>query len=324
MLKIASVGAGGWASHVHGPALAHYAQQHPGEVELAAVCVRTSLERARQFCRSFGIRRTYTDLEEMLDREKPNACWVVTQISSTRAVVGRVLETGVPCFLEKLSGASLSEAENLAEIARRTGVPNMVALNRRWAPCTRRAIEWLDRVGPVEHFYARMRRPNRMDVAFAFGAGIHLVDCVRLLVEEAAGGVVSARTRRDESAASRGSGDVVYNFQVDLECGSGASARCDILPACGLTDESYTMFGPKAAITVRLPWPSGERETPGITELWVDGWLADSREFPNSPEFLSGGFYRECSEFLSALKEGRRPSPSVEAPVPSVALASAV
>ena len=60
MLKIVFVGAGGWASHVHGPALAHYAQQHPGEVELAAVCVRTSLERAREFCESFGFQRRYT------------------------------------------------------------------------------------------------------------------------------------------------------------------------------------------------------------------------------------------------------------------------
>src|SRR4030065_674771 len=75
MLKIVFVGAGWFAIHVHGPALAHYAREHPGEVDLAAVCVRKSVDKAEAFCRDFGFQRVYTDLEEMLDKEKPGACW---------------------------------------------------------------------------------------------------------------------------------------------------------------------------------------------------------------------------------------------------------
>jgi len=40
--------------------------------------------------------------------------------------------------------------------------------------------------------------------------------------------------------------------------------------------------------------------------------------------YLSSGFYHESAAFIAALKEGRRPSPSAEEAVQSVALAEAV
>ena len=174
MLKIVLVGVGDWSSFVHGPALSHYAKEHAGEVELAAVCVRTRVERAQQFCEKFGFQRVYTDLGEMLDREKPDACWAITPIDATRKVAGEVMERGVPVLFEKPPGANLREAEELAEISRRTGTPNMVGFNRRWAPCTRQALAWAKEHGPFEHIYARMLRTQRMDEEFAFGTGIHL------------------------------------------------------------------------------------------------------------------------------------------------------
>jgi predicted dehydrogenase len=337
MLKIVFVGAGWFANHVHGPALARYAEEHPGEVDLAAVCVRKNVDRAQDFCEKFGFSRVYTDLEEMLDKEQPGACWVVTPIDATRRVAGRVMERRVPVFLEKPPGANLQEAQELAAISQRAGTPNMVAFNRRWAPSTRKALEWAREIGPVEHIYARMLRPQRMDRTFAFGTGIHLLDCVRSLGEATVGGLTESRTVRWRSAAGDASPATeapanpgaesptdVYNFHVDMVFESGARARCDILPACGMLEESYILFGAKKSVSYCLPWSAGSVELDGGAEVWSEGEVRASEKWSFDPHDVSGGFYGEACEFLSALTEGRRPSPSAEESVASVALAAAV
>ncbi len=312
------MGVGDWATHVHGPALAHYASEHPGEVELAAVCVRRNVERAHEFCRKFGFERVHTDLDAMIDAEKPDACWAITPISETRRVAGHLMERGVPTLFEKPPGANLAEARELAEISRRTGAPNMVGFNRRWAPCTRTALAWAAEHGPIEHIGARMLRVARMDEEFAYGTGIHLLDCVRALGEATAGMLKSARTTRVRSEAG------VWNFRVDMAFASGATANCDILPACGMLDESYMLYGPRWAISYSLPWSGGAVKSDGEAQLWVEGELRERRSWPLEPQHLSSGFYGEAVEFISALREGRRPSPSAEEAVESVALAEAV
>jgi predicted dehydrogenase len=337
MLKIAFVGAGWFAHHVHGPALARYAEEHSGEVDLAAVCVRRNVDRARDFCQKFGFQRVYADLDEMLDKEGPDACWVVTPIGATRQVAGHIMERRVPVLFEKPPGATLQEAQELAEISQRTGTPNLVAFNRRWAPCTQKALDWAREIGSTEHIYARMLRPQRMDRTFAFGTGIHLLDCVRFLGEAIVGGLIAARTVRWRSAASDASpasGSAadpgadsptdVYNFHVDMVFESGARARCDILPACGMLEESYLLFGAKKSVSYCLPWSAGSVELDGRAEVWAVGEVQASGKWSFAPHDVSGGFYGEACEFLSALKEGRRPSPSAEESVVSVALAAAV
>ena len=323
MLKIVFIGAGDWAMAIHGPALAHYVKEHPCELELAAVCVRKSVDRAKEFCEKFGFARVYTDIEEMVGKERPDACWVVTEIGGTRVAAGKVMELGVPVIFEKPPGRNLQEAKELAEISRRTGTPNMVAFNRRWAPCTRKALEWARESGPAaecdsaprfEYLYARMLRSGRLDEEFAFGTGIHLLDCVRAIAVAHLGGLKSAKVSRVKSLTDR------WNFHVEMECGNGARGRCDILPTCGVVDETYTLFGRNHWITYSLPWHS----VPGKAELWVKEELVASESWSAQPAFLSSGFYGEAAEFISALKEGRRPSPSAEEAVDSVALAEAV
>jgi predicted dehydrogenase len=314
MLKIGIVGVGYWSTQVHGPALSHYAKEHPGELDLAAVCVRKSVDKAKEFCQKFGFRRVVTSLDQMIDEDKLDACWVVSPIEGTRQIVGHLMERRIPVIFEKPPGKNLQEAKELAEISVRTCTPNMVAFNRRWAPCTRKALQWAAEHGPFEYLYARMLRAKRMDEQFAFGTGIHLLDCVRVLAEDSLGGIKSAATTKLQAASG------IFNFHVDLHFGSGASGRCDILPTCGVVEETYTLFGRDRWITYALPWHEGD----GKAELWVEGKLVDSEGWPVNPPFLSGGVYGEASEFIAALNNGRKPHPAAEDAVPSVALAEAV
>jgi len=330
MRKLCFIGAGYFANEMHGPALAHYVEEHPGEVELAGLCVRSNVERAEQFCQKFGFQRVYTDLDEMLDTEKPDVCWCVVPIEATRRIAGQLMERGIATFFEKPPGANLQEARELAEISQRTGVPNQVAFNRRWAPGTRQLLAWGKECGPCDYLYARMLRPNRMDAQFAYGTGIHLLDCVRLLGAELLGGLRSAKTTRvrsplDESSEQRPDDfEGQFSFHVEMEFGSGARGRCDILPLSGTVEESYTLFGAREAMTHYLPWRAAEVRLEGKAELWRKGELTEEKSYPNQPQFLSVGIYGEAEEFLSALKEGRKPSPAAEECVDSVALAAAV
>jgi len=318
MLKAVLIGAGNHSEAVHGPSLAHYAQQHRDEIELAAVCDLRE-ERAELFCEKFGFRRHYTDLEQMFDQEKPEACWLVSPIAATRELAGRVMERGVPVIFEKPPGKDLQEAQELAEISARTGTPNMVAFNRRWAPCTRKALAWAQEHGPFDYLYACMLRSGRMEERFAFGTGIHLLDCVRALGEAALGGLASARTLRTRAPAD------TAHYHVDLEFKSGARGRCDILPTCGVVDERYALFGSNRSILYTLPWVTGYGvNVEGRADLVVRSEVVESEVWPSEPGYLNIGFYGETEEFVTALREGRRPSPSAEEAVESVALAAAV
>ncbi len=319
MLKLVLIGVGDWSTYVHGPALAHYVKEHPGDVDLAAVCVRKNVDRAKEFCDRFGFQRIYTDIDEMIDKEAPEACYAVMPIEGTRQVAGHIMERGVPLFFEKPPGANLREAEELAEISRRTGTANMVGFNRRRAPCTLNAAEWLKDLGPIEYIYARMLRPNRKDETFAFGTGIHLLDCVRALAEPTVGGIKSARTERVASGLAR------FNFHVDMVFGSGATGRCDILPGCGIVRETYSFFAAGRCVTYDFPWTAGPgSECDGRAELWVKGEPAEAHSYPLDPPHISTGPYSQAAEFIAAVKEGRKPSPSAEESVDSVALAAAV
>jgi len=318
MLRIVLIGAGNHSESVHGPALAHYRDRHPGQAELAAVCDLRA-ERARLFCEKFGFARAYTDMDQMLEAERPGACWVVVPIEATREVAGRVMERGVPVIFEKPPGRDLAEAQALAELSRRTGTPNMVAFNRRWAPSTRQALSWAREHGPFDLIHGRMLRVDRRDEQFAFGTGIHLLDCVRALGAAAFGGMRWARGQRLRAASG------ALNFLVEIEFESGGRARCDILPTCGMLEESYTLYGRGRSISSELPWKAWpDIEVPGSATLWGEGKAEESHTYPADPMHLSAGFYGEAAEFIAALAERRRPSPSAEEAVESVALAEAV
>ena len=316
MFKAVLLGAGDHCGNVHAPSLAHYAAEHPGELILAAVCDRRE-DRAQLFCERYGFARPYTDLEHMLEVERPDGCWVVVPVGATRTVVGQVLERGVPVLFEKPPGASLQEAQELAEIATRTGTPNQVAFNRRYAPCTQQALTWAAAHGPWEYLSARMLRFHRAEANFAFGTGIHLLDCVRALAETA-GRVVQAQTTRTPSAAG------AYNFYVDLQLGGGGRGRCEILPTSGRLEETYALYGNEKQIIFSLPWAGEGVVTSGKAELWAEGKLVESETWPGEPTFLSSGFYQETAAFVAALREGCPPTPNAQQSVASVALAEAV
>src|SRR5690242_16205539 len=97
--RIATVGCGGMATTGHGPAYARYAATRAGTVLVA--CCDLDPERAETFRARFGFARAYTDLDVMLDRERPGAVALVAPVDRTCDLACRILERGIPLLTEK-------------------------------------------------------------------------------------------------------------------------------------------------------------------------------------------------------------------------------
>lgn len=107
-------------------------------VDLVAIC-DIQEERAKAFARQFGAQRAYTDHIEMLEKEKPDAVFIVTSYHED----GRVQATGLALdalkhgshvWMEKPTAASTKEILELMEVSRTTGKYVMTGLKKVFFP----------------------------------------------------------------------------------------------------------------------------------------------------------------------------------------------
>jgi predicted dehydrogenase len=135
-IKVVLVGAGNW-----GRQHARVLSAHP-QVEFCAVSGRSE-ERTRQRAAEFGV-RWYLDIQEMLDREKPDLVSVSLPNENHFAATLQVILAGYPLFVEKPFVFDLSEADTLLAEAEKRGLYFGINFNHRYAKpvqLTRAAIE---------------------------------------------------------------------------------------------------------------------------------------------------------------------------------------
>src|ERR1041385_1845149 len=160
MIRIALAGCGEHSRGSHATPLARYASLHPGEIQLVATC-DLEARKADVFCRTFGFLRPYTDLNQMLDAEKPDACVCVMPINQIVEKGIDLLERRIPCVIEKPLGTSIEQIERLARVARDTQTPHMVSVNRRFMPYLNEVRSWMKGIGPVRYVRATQARHSR-------------------------------------------------------------------------------------------------------------------------------------------------------------------
>ena len=302
-LRLALVGCGEHSELSHAAPLARYAAARPGEIELAAAC---DLDRARaeRFCREFGFARAYASLDELLAAERLDGCVTVMPVGRIGEVAAKVLERGVPCVVEKPLGTSLAEVERLAEVARRTGTPHMVSVNRRFMPYLNRAARWAREAGTLQYVRATMVRHRRDEPAFIWETALHALDALRHLAGE---------VKEYRATLHRPEGLSAAWYLVSLGFEGGALGQLEVLPTAGVIEESYELFG--EGFRARVVAGSGPQRS---LHCWRGGRL-DTEEFADetTPEDLRSGAFEEVLEFVGALRDGRRHAPTVEDVLPS-------
>lgn len=124
-VRVVLVGAGGW-----GKQHARVFDAHP-DAELCAVAGRTE-ERTEARAREFRI-RAYTDLTEMLEREKPDLVSVSLPNQGHFAPTLQIMEAGFPLLVEKPLTFDLAEADALLQAAQTRDLFFAINFNHRYA-----------------------------------------------------------------------------------------------------------------------------------------------------------------------------------------------
>jgi len=303
MIRLALVGCGEHSRLSHATPLARYAALNAGELELVAAC-DLNLDRAREFCSEFGFARAYSDLETMLSKESVDGCVCVMPMERIVDKAVMLLEREIPSVIEKPLGVTRAESERLAEVARRTGTPHMVSVNRRFMPYLNQARSWARSIGPLQYVRATQVRHARDEPDFIWSTAIHVLDALRH---------VAGEVDEFETEVLRQAGRLTAWYVVSLRFKNGASGRIEVLPTAGMVEESYELFG--EGFRARVVAGSGvQRSLHG----WRNGQLAlEEYSSETEPEDLRNGAYEEVVEFVRALKTGERPWPSVEDILPS-------
>ena len=302
MIRMALAGCGEHSRTSHATPLARYASEHPGAIELVAAC-DLNADKAAEFCRSFGFLKPYTDFDQMLAQEKPDACICIMPIEQIVEKGVDLLERQIPCVIEKPLGASLLDAEKLNRVARETQTPHMVSVNRRFMPYLNQARSWLKDLGPLRYARAVQVRHARSEDDFIWSTAIHVLDALRYVAGEIDN--YDVEVIHQEGAA-------VW-YDISLGFADGATGRIEILPTAGMVEESYEFFGEN--FRARVSAGAGTQRT---LECWHENRLVvEATASEDEPEDLRNGAYREVEEFVRALRTGSRPHPEIQEILPS-------
>lgn len=299
MFRVALIGCGEHAKLQHAPALQQLAKQR-GDMALVAAC-DMDLSRAESMCQAFDLEQAYGDLSEMLVQAKPNVCVLVTSMPAASART--ILEHRLPCMIEKPPGANLEEARSLVSLAEQVGVPHMVSMNRRFNPHIHRMAQWVKQQGEVRYLRATLARHARFEPNHLWSTGLHTVDAMRHL-----GGDV------EHYQATRWNDDQRPTwYAIHLQFCSGAQGTIELIPSCGMQEETYEMFG------------NGFRAKAGIRgysdnylECWRDGGKVEIEIPPCSSVIERVGVWAETQSFFEALAAGVHPKPSLADVLPSM------
>lgn len=155
-------------------------------VTLAAVCDRNE-EKCRRFMNRYSARRTYTVVEEMLDREELDGVICAGNAVLHGQVAEMCMRRGISAFVEKTPCESYEQALKLKELECETGCFTMVGFNRRFATAYQMAKEIIDRKSfgrPALYMAKYHSSPYPSNEYFLFNHVIHHLDLARYLMGE--------------------------------------------------------------------------------------------------------------------------------------------
>ncbi len=148
-LRLGIVGLG-WVSQVfHLPILSKQE-----DVEIVAVCDKDK-SRAKLIAERFGIRRYYSDYEQMLATEDLQAIDICTSTDAHLQVTMASLQAGKDVFVEKPIARRYSEALQMAEASRQYKRKLMVGMNNRFRPDTMILKSFVEKGELGKIFYAK-------------------------------------------------------------------------------------------------------------------------------------------------------------------------
>ncbi|WP_261130869.1 Gfo/Idh/MocA family protein [Bacillus sp. Marseille-Q3570] len=114
-------------------------------IDLVAICDKDK-EKADAYKRQFGAERSYTDHIEMLEKEKPDAVFIVTSYDADGCVQAvqlakDALQSGCHVWMEKPTASSVDEAEELLQLSEEKHRYVMTGLKKVFFPSIEKVKE---------------------------------------------------------------------------------------------------------------------------------------------------------------------------------------
>jgi virulence factor len=293
-LRVAIVGAGVMANHVHYPALASFE-----DVELAGVC-DLDPQRLQATADRYGIEGRYTDYRRMVEETEPDAVYAIGQPHLMYDVWTWCLRQGRNLYVEKPLGLTLHQARSLAHLAEKHGCITQVSFQRRSVPLLVRLREACLRRGPIGHavceFYKHSPEAYLEARDHMMDDGVHAIDTLRWMC----GGEVV-----EIESVTRRVGVPDLNFIAAL-------LRFDN-HATGAMLLSWTSGRRIFRVEMHGPGICAEADPEGEGRLYaggdVRGETLATRAIAGSDQlYVYGGFAAKHREFLDAVRERRQPS----------------
>ena len=336
-LRVGLIGANidyGWGGRAHVPAL-----QALPEYELTAVCTAHP-ETARAAADKFGVRLAFHDYGEMLAHPDIDVVVVAVRVPKHYDIVMDVLQAGKPVYTEWPLAASLSQAQEVADLASAKGLPTMVGLQLRAAPGFRFLKELVEGgyVGevlachlthfsrgqfaqPADRMYHADKNQGVNTLTVIFG---HMVDvfCDCLGEFRELSSVVSTQVKQWQESDTGRTVDVTSpdNILVSgtLENGAVASIHVGAVPggSSGLRIEVYGREGVLVATMPQnrhegQPTIQGSRgQVQELEALPIPGYLNKVPDLVSQgPAVNVAHMYRR---FAEAVRDGRRVEPDFQ------------
>lgn len=122
-----------------------------------------SADKARSYAERHGVRKWYTDAQELIDDDRVNAIYIATPPSSHATFAIMAMRSGKPVYVEKPLAASYEDCVRVNRISDETGVPCFVAYYRRYLPYFRRVKRIVDAgvLGNIINVQVRFSVPPR-------------------------------------------------------------------------------------------------------------------------------------------------------------------
>ena len=169
--RIALIGLGDIAQKAYLPIVANHSKITP------ILCTRNT-EVLKRLSNQYRINETYSSIDELI-KAQPDAVMIHSNTDSHFELVSKLLNAGIPVFVDKPLCYSLSESESLLNLAAQKEVLLYLGFNRRFAPL----ISSLKlESNPIQIFWQknRVNLPENARV-FVFDDFIHVLDSLRFL-----------------------------------------------------------------------------------------------------------------------------------------------
>ncbi len=314
------------------------------EAEVHGICTRNP-DKAASLAKQYGVGKVYLSEDEMISDPEIDVIDICTPNIAHYETLKKAIAAGKNIYCEKPLCTTAAEAEEIARMAREKGVICAVVFNTRFLLPVMRAKELVDdgRIGDVLSFRGAFLHSSSVDPhkpagwkqnrdicggGVLFDLGSHIIDMIYYLCGkfESVSGMsqIAYKTRAGMDGSQwETNADEAFYMTARLKNGACGTISVGKIMHGTNDDHSFEIYGTKGSIKFDLMEPNflwfydatANDNVKGYTKIECCGrYPAPGGVFPGvkAPIGWLRGHVGSMYNYLSAVSEGRDPSPSFD------------